>query len=627
MKKTLKTTEAVRLIDPKWSISAIYNQIKPEAEISQLYFAEYITSLGNHQWNVPGDNWKPLSKVDDDEKVELGALLKMRCAMMSTQVDERLENIFTVPSYDFIFVRKNKAGQWEIAVTAWGFKFPSQPRVHISAPPKDIPNLQEVCIAFLWNGKRLPEFQFEFNHNAKATDKEGLFKIDRPLIVGATYPLFIPGKTETTLVVEKGKDVYTFDLTEYVDVNVDVRVNGIQAEGIECDITFGSTHTTIKTAADGKASITMPLIFINEGEGKSQPQCTVACMEESGTKTPSHTLRTLEFLFNLKRQDVGIAFINDGQPVENYEFMLNGKLQKTGDDGFFRMEKMQRIGTVFSVENHFHEKFKLSVEEGRQTYEYDITRYFDVIIRSRLDGQPAEGYECQVMLGSKKQTVRTGHDGSAAIKFPFVYSKDGTQPECLVECQGKTQTAKPEMTEDRMEFCFDFISDKFFDVVVTVTKDGQPVEGQECEVSYAATSQTVLTDNDGHATIRLKMDDTDNMPKACTVTCQDQSQSKQADKDLDMMEFHFQFTTPPRVPEYVYLKLLDYGGYPLADMPVCIKLKKKGEINLITDNEGRVQLDKDWLTEKEKFGVQFTVTKDYQQNHDIHLKKKKEKDK
>ena len=75
----------------------------------------------------------------------------------------------------------------------------------------------------------------------------------------------------------------------------------------------------------------------------------------------------------------------------------------------------------------------------------------------------------------------------------------------------------------------------------------------------------------------------------------------------------------------VKIRLLDYGGCPLPDLPFVLFTKKKGELKLRTDADGCCEVQQDWLTNNEKMRVKFEVTPEYRQTHDIHDGKTKKK--
>lgn len=54
-------------------------------------------------------------------------------------------------------------------------------------------------------------------------------------------------------------------------------------------------------------------------------------------------------------------------------------------------------------------------------------------------------------------------------------------------------------------------------------------------------------------------------------------------------------------PEYVFIRLLDYGKFPLPDLDFVLITKKKGEVSLKTDKEGYCKVPKEWFTHKEKY--------------------------
>ncbi|MCD8297956.1 MAG: hypothetical protein LUC88_10325 [Prevotella sp.] len=67
-------------------------------------------------------------------------------------------------------------------------------------------------------------------------------------------------------------------------------------------------------------------------------------------------------------------------------------------------------------------------------------------------------------------------------------------------------------------------------------------------------------------------------------------------------------------PKYVYLKVLDFDGKPLPDMPLAIKCKAGETISTQTDGQGVAKIDKSLLDEKKKYRVVFKITPEYRKN-------------
>ncbi|MDE5635822.1 MAG: hypothetical protein K2I52_05900, partial [Muribaculaceae bacterium] len=75
----------------------------------------------------------------------------------------------------------------------------------------------------------------------------------------------------------------------------------------------------------------------------------------------------------------------------------------------------------------------------------------------------------------------------------------------------------------------------------------------------------------------------------------------------------------------ITIKILDYDVFPVVNMPLKLKTKTKGTFDYVTDEKGMITVPADILSHKEKINVSFTVTPEYQENHDIHYCKNKKK--
>lgn len=195
----------------------------------------------------------------------------------------------------------------------------------------------------------------------------------------------------------------------------------------------------------------------------------------------------------------------------------------------------------------------------------------------------------------------------------------------------------------------DYVRDltKYVDVVVFVTADEQPVAGETCTVGFSGKEHTIVTDDEGRATVRLPLvadsqgQILDEQPP-CKVTCRDAEQMQAPDIHHDTLGFDFDFTVKKpyvapdveekekekpeqQTAETVHLRLLDYGGCPMSDLDFVLHTKKKGDVTLKTDADGHYAVPKDWLVPGEKVKIRLAISSDYQNNHDLHDPKKSKK--
>lgn len=267
-----------------------------------------------------------------------------------------------------------------------------------------------------------------------------------------------------------------------------------------------------------------------------------------------------------KMQDVSVGFSWDGQRLPNMDFILNNQPRTTSEDGLFHVDEKLLVGRTFPVATKWGKVFTLVVTEGQSEYVYDLTQYFSVMLRVTKNDAPCSEYSCSMNFGDTARTLTMDSTGAASLRLAMVCDSQGQpspiQPECVVTCNGETKQQAPQMEGDTLSFAFAFNDPK-----PNPPGDPEPPGGPEPP----------------------------EKPE------------------------------PPVEPKFFCIKLRDYQGFPLVDMPFTLTTKKKGQVELKTDDQGQCVVPKDWFTDKEKLNVKFTVTSEYQTTHDIHYNKKKKK--
>ena len=409
----LRVSEVIPVLDRRFAIDQVYKQIGTFAKQSQLLFAEPQTGAGYLQWSLSGNDWTAFTKADDDTKSAVAQHYQQRRQQMfnALQGSPMRDAILTFPSEDFIYFRPS-AGGFDIAITGWGFKYPDRPGGGELDTWIKRSTLQMVNIAFSWDEQPLPNIAFRLAGQPRTTATDGFFRFDRPIPVGTSYPLELSTGEKFTLTVEQDRSDYIFDLTQYMQVEIDVAQDGMPAANKTCNVSFGTKNLSAETNEAGHASLRIPLVCDTLLQLQvPQPSCNVSCDAQSEEKTPTY----------------------------------NGEI----------------------------------------------------------------------------------------LHFQFLF--ETPKPEPVPE-------PEPEPEPD-------------------------PVPEPEPEPE------------------------------------------------------------PEAEPEFISFQLLDYGGYPLPNMPFTLKLKLKGEQQLVTDEEGYCEVPKEWFTHKEKMTVKFSVTPEYQAEHDLHDRKDAKKKK
>ena len=269
-------------------------------------------------------------------------------------------------------------------------------------------------------------------------------------------------------------------------------------------------------------------------------------------------------------QEIRTGFEWDGCLLENYLFYLDNFERKTSADGIFYIGVMP-VGKEFTLRTVSGTSFVLKVEQGKTDYIFDLTQYAFVDISVRKDNEALRDCPCEVSFNGNRYQLVTDGMGCASLRIPLACTPTGEllrpQPACQVTCQSERQEQFPCNDGDRLAFNFSFQTEK----PEEPDHDSEPEKPKDPE------------------------DPEEKKPEETT---------------------------------FVELQLLDYGGYPLADLDFILVTKKKGEVPLRTDANGVCSVPQEWFTGKEKFKIKFSVSPEYQQTHDLHdVKNKKKYDK
>lgn len=327
MNVKLHLGEVIPLLDKHISKKQIHQLLSPIALQANLLFSEEKSGIGYLQWDLPGSDWISFIDGDENQKSSVAQVYQQRIAVMRSALKgSPFETaIFTIPAEKFIYFRP-QGNSWEIAVTAWGYKYPNQPGsgeldIYIT---KTI--LQDVMIGFQWADELLPNLAFRLNGFPRTTEEDGWFKMGGQLSIDSHFALELRSGQRFALTVEKGRSEYIYDLTQYIQVEVAVEKDEKPLENCTCEINFNGIHN-ITTNAQGFASLRLPMVCDAMGNlMHPQSDCIVTCLEETQKKNPvaNNDVLNYVFSFNTKSEDTAVPepliippIIEPHKPIDN----------------------------------------------------------------------------------------------------------------------------------------------------------------------------------------------------------------------------------------------------------------------------------------------------------------------
>ena len=285
----LQISEVIRLISNRVSMELVCKQLDPLSKQAKIGFPFPQTGAGYLQWSLQGDEWIAFSKANAEQKAVVAQLYRERSGSMlaALKTSPLKEVIFTVPSEDFIYFRKNDL-DYDISLVAWGYKFPNQPPCVELSTWIDKLTLQKVCIGFKWNDQLLANYDFSLASFKRKTSNDGLFYVDGLLPVGNEYQIKTNSDDLFVLPVDREREEYIFDLTQYAYVDISVQKDHAAMANCACEVNFNGMRYQLETNGTGCVSLKLPLVCTPIGELlQPQPLCRVTCQSETQEQTLS----------------------------------------------------------------------------------------------------------------------------------------------------------------------------------------------------------------------------------------------------------------------------------------------------------------------------------------------------
>lgn len=310
MKIRLQRDDVLNVIPPNVSYDQLTLALSNISKANDILFCQRQVGSNVLIWTLPEDGWVPLSATTEPLLSRVHQHYEECCQQIMLAGKSNVNLIkaaLSVPSEDYIFFRQQGSGVFELALTAWGYKFPMPGG---SEPPtgKGKPRMerQEVRLCFVYDGQRLSEHPFAINDLRRQTDANGIFEAGVHS-VGTTFPIEMGDGTTFSLTVEKGKSLYEFDLTKYFVVEIIVYKGGKPLPDTLCVLSYNGGKKNITTDRNGRAESELPFSM-------TPANCDVTVEGQKQSKQATMPKTTLRFDLPYEQQFINIDDMT-GTPI------------------------------------------------------------------------------------------------------------------------------------------------------------------------------------------------------------------------------------------------------------------------------------------------------------------------
>lgn len=331
--------KVVLLVDRTHSMLEYCNLLNAMGKQVGLQFVEPQVGAGYLQWRLQGDGWSSFFNLDVEKKTDVAKVYEERRARMRTMLDGSSvqDAVLTVPSEEnYVFFRETD-GEWEVALTAWGYKFTNTLAGREISAWVTLEELQEVNLGFSVNDELVCNMPFFLDGLSRSTGTDGYFHAGGPLKVGRQFMIKTSNGQEFLLTVEKGKSNYVYDLARYAHVEVSVTKDGEALANQQCNVSFNGTDYPLQTDEKGLASLEIPLVVSQDGTLMDpQPECVATCNSRVQSGIPYDNGETFCFRFDFTTEIAPPPsppspptkmikirlFDKDGKPMQNLPIKL-----------------------------------------------------------------------------------------------------------------------------------------------------------------------------------------------------------------------------------------------------------------------------------------------------------------
>lgn len=417
-----------------WQVAGWNTKDQANIRIRQLLGADaglfapvYVTHGGYYWSDSDPAGWTTLTDASEPDKAEAIALIdsvRTRTIARFPQQKARIEQVFSWPNDDFIFVRRSSGGL-DVRLTGWGFSNYNRARGGsiVEAPAED--NIHEVRLAFLIDGARVPSRSFGIlqglNWASKTTGPDGLYELGR-VAPGEVVRVRdnVTGR-EHTETIGKDTTMVEVDVTEFVTVRLNVTYDGAPLSGEEASIEYGRRRHRL-AVVNGVAECRLPWF-----EGVP---CFVTLRDASQSRElvrESDNVFDFRFVSPKRMKMQLVARVTaDGVPVtgEPVDFEFNGTRRQmlTDDAGEARTAYEQPETENMSVTVSVRDRSVVEpVFDGERIVEFKFDTepgdVFNGMVRTvNLDGEAVGYYPITIDRGSGPENYMTDELGRVTLQ-------------------------------------------------------------------------------------------------------------------------------------------------------------------------------------------------------------------
>lgn len=206
----------------------VYNDLKATLLPEEFIFAKWEAGFGGVlQWTLPDDiQWQKLTNANLYDRnavistfltIQRAGLERLSMGRTDANLLKFINDIYTVPSEDFVYYAIDANGHYRIMLAGWGHAYPNHSGLEPGMIGSQLKGRQSVSLAFTENGEPIPGLPFEIILNETQsvknhTDNDGR-KFLGDIIPGTTISMRVPTFDATlTFTVVNGQDLYQFEL-------------------------------------------------------------------------------------------------------------------------------------------------------------------------------------------------------------------------------------------------------------------------------------------------------------------------------------------------------------------------------------------------------------------------------
>ena len=386
-------------------------------------FAKISNGVECYVWSDNRCEWQCLKNAGDMKReMVMDEVYHAKSQIVGKVGEKTADILFTYPDDSYIYYNED-GDNIKILITGWGFKKPVRP---IPKPdPEPIILKNEIRIAFVRDGERLPNYEFglQLKHQVKHlyTNAEGVHPVH--MNVGERYTLIDLNTSQQFLLnIVEGQSLYTFDVTKFVPLNITAQKDGVPLSSERVEINYHGRNYEAMTDGAGQAVVQLPLYEGEDVTASMLGQTQVAQVTNNGGQ--------ISFVFESapKMADIQIVVMRNGEPQMAQSITVNYAGQTyhgtTDAAGVFQQQVQFAGDAICTVSVPGYEvQSKPLVEGAVNKFLFEMTvpppppndKLFPHILVQTEEGNPLGGYPISVVYMGDTYHYITTPDGIVSL--------------------------------------------------------------------------------------------------------------------------------------------------------------------------------------------------------------------